>query len=369
MALKPMNVGVIGCGNISAAYLGISKKFPILNVVAVADLDMDRAKARAAEFEIASACSVEELLARDDIEAVLNLTTPQAHREVALQAIAAGKHVYNEKPLGVTRDDGLAILEAGKVEGLRVGCAPDTFLGGGHQTARKLIDDGAIGRPVAATAFMMCPGHESWHPDPEFYYKLGGGPMMDMGPYYLTDLTMLLGPIRRVTASAEILINPRTIGSETKRGQQIEVETPDHVAGTLEFECGAIGTIVTSFAVPRASLPFIEIYGTGGSISVPDPNGFGGPVKLFQAGEKQWTEPELTHGYCDNNRSIGLADLATSVRTGRPQRVTGEQAYHVLDVMHALLDAARTGSRQQIESTFDRPAPLPMGLAEGELDE
>jgi predicted dehydrogenase len=367
--IKPLKVGVVGCGNISSAYLKFSKRFPILDIVALADLDLDRAKARASEFNIPSACSLDELLKRDDVEAILNLTTPQAHHEVSMLAIQACKHVYGEKPLAVTREEGLEILAAAKLKGVRVGCAPDTVLGAGHQTARKLIDDGAIGTPVAATAFMMCPGHESWHPDPAFYYKIGGGPMMDMGPYYLSDLTMLLGPVKRLSAQADIMINPRTITSQPKNGTTIDVETPDHITGVMKFHSGVVGTIITSFAVKSTGLPFIEIYGTAGSIRVPDPNCFGGPVLLLNGDSKQLQEVPLTHSYAENSRSIGLADLAYAVRTGRPHRITGQQGYHVLDVMHGFLDSSRTGRHYDVGSTFARPAALPAGLADGELDE
>jgi predicted dehydrogenase len=368
MDLKPVKIGFIGCGNISGAYLKNAKRFPILDVAAVADIDKDRAKAKAAEFGVPSACGVRQLLNRDDIEIVVNLTTPQAHAKVNAAILKAGKHAYCEKPLAVTRAEGKRTLALAAEKNLRVGCAPDTVLGAGHQTARKLLDEGAIGRPVAAMAFMTCPGHESWHPDPEFYYKVGGGPMMDMGPYYLSDLTMLLGPIARVSGSAKILINPRTITSKAKFGQKIDVETPDHVAGTMDFACGAIGTIVMTFAVRGAQLPRIEIYGTEGTLSVPDPNGFGGPVKLLKAGSREWTEVPLTHIYVENSRSIGVADMAYAIRSGRAHRITGQQAYHVLDVMHGFLDSSNKGKHYAVPSTFDRPAALPVGLAEGQLD-
>lgn len=368
MDLMPVKVGVIGCGNISAAYLKISKRFPILDVVALADLDLERARSRAAEFGVPSSCTVRQLLKRDDIEIVLNLTTPQAHYKVGMAVLRAGKHLYNEKPLTVTRSQGKRLLQEAASRGLRVGCAPDTVLGGGHQTARKLIDDGVIGQPVAAVAFMTCRGHESWHPDPEFYYKVGGGPMMDMGPYYLSDLTMLLGPITRVSGSAQMLINPRTITSKKKYGTLIDVETPDHVAGTIDFACGAVGTIVTTFCAWASTLPRIEIYGTEGSLSVPDPNGFGGTVKLWKPENREWREVPLTHGYTENSRSVGLADMAAALRTGRAHRVTGQQAYHVLDVMHGFLQSSRRGKHYKLPSTFERPDPLPAGLPDGQVD-
>lgn len=369
MALQPVKVGVVGCGNISSAYLTIAKKFPILDVVALADLDMARAKARAQEFGVPKACSVRSLMQRDDVEIVLNLTTPQAHAKVALAAIKAGKHVYGEKPLAVTRREGQRILQAAEAAGLRVGCAPDTVLGGGHQTARKLIDDGVIGKPVSAVAFMMSRGHEGWHPDPEFYYQAGGGPMMDMGPYYLSDLTMLMGPIRRVAGSAGILIADRVIASGPKQGQAIAVEVPDHITGVMDFQSGAVGTIITTFAVNKSSLPRIEIYGAEGALSVPDPNVFGGKVLLCKRGEREWQEAPLTHDYLTNHRALGLADMATALRTGRKHRVTGTQAYHVLDVMLGFTDSAAKGRYYNVPSTFERPAALPTGLPEGVLDE
>lgn len=366
---EAMRVGIIGCGNISGIYLKNAARLDAIDIVAVADLDLARAEAAAKEYGIESALgSGEELIGRDDIDIVLNLTTPQAHTAVNMAAIEAGKHVYCEKPLALNREDGRRTLQAAQKQGVRVGCAPDTVLGGGHQTARKLIDDGAIGQPLSAVAFMVCRGHESWHPDPEFYYKAGGGPMLDMGPYYLSDLTMLLGPVRRLTGSAQTLINPRTITSEPKHGTKIDVETPDHIAGVMDFTNGAVGTIITSFAVSAANLPRIEIYGSEGSLSVPDPNAFGGPVKLLKHGESEWKDVPLSHGYAENWRALGLADMASAIQTGRPHRITGDQAYHVLDVMLGFLDASDTGTHYEVASTFDRPAPMPIGLEEGTVE-
>jgi predicted dehydrogenase len=342
----------------------------ILNPVACADIDIDRARARAREFNIPRACSVAELLADPDIEIVVNLTTPQAHAEVSLAALAAGKHVYNEKPLSVTREEGQKILELARSKDLRVGCAPGTFLGAGLQTCRKLIDDGAIGQPIACTAFMMCHGHESWHPDPAYYYQTGAGPMFDMGPYYLTALTTLLGPVTRVTGVSEVLIPERTITSKPKYGEKITVNTPDHVTGSMNFACGAVGTIITTFAVWGSTLPRIEIYGTEGTLSVPDPNSLGGPVRIKKA-TSEWEDVQLTHSHADGGTKwgIGVADLAHAVRSGRPHRATGDQALHVLDVMHGFLDASREGKHYVPVSTFTRPKPLPLGLAEDTLDD
>ncbi len=368
-AMKTTKIGIVGCGNISSIYLEAGRVFDILEIVACADLLPERASAKAAEYHIPKACRVEELLADPEIEIVVNLTIPRAHAEVALAALQAGKSVHNEKPLAVSREDGMQLLKLSRERGLRVGCAPDTFLGGGLQTCRKLIDDGWIGEPVAATAFMLCHGHESWHPDPDFYYQPGGGPMFDMGPYYLTALVHLMGPVRRVTGSAQVTFPERLITSQPKHGTKIKVNVPTHVAGIMDFANGAVGTIVTSFDVWAAQVPRIEIYGTAGSLSVPDPNTFGGPVFVRRAGASDWSEVPLTHGYTKNSRGIGVADMAYALRSGRPQRASGDMAYHVLDIMHAFHDASREGRHVELSSTCTRPAPLPLGLREGTLDE
>jgi predicted dehydrogenase len=367
MSAAPAKLGVIGCGNISGIYFTNAQKLAMLETVACSDLIMDRAKASAAKFEIPKACSVADLLADPAIEIVLNLTIPKAHAEVALAAIEAGKSVYNEKPLAITRDDGKRILDAAAAKGVLVGCAPDTFMGAGIQTCRKLIDDGWIGKPIAAAAFMTCHGHESWHPDPEFYYHVGGGPMLDMGPYYLTALVNLMGPVRRVTGATQVTFAERTITSQPKYGTTIKVEVPTHVVGLLDFAAGAVGTIVTTFDVWAAELPRIEVYGTEGSLSVPDPNTFGGPVRLFRPGGG-WSEIPLTHGYAENSRGLGVADMACALRSGRPHRANGQMAFHVLDVMHAIHEASASGRHIALTSNCARPAPLPMNLLPGALD-
>jgi len=364
---EPARIGVIGCGNICSIYFANVRRFKILDTVACADLLADRAEAKAAEFDVPTACTVDELLADPSIEIVLNLTIPNAHADVAMRAVGAGKSVHNEKPLTITRDEGKALLDAASAAGVRVGAAPDTFMGAGIQTCRKLIDDGEIGLPVAATAFMTCHGHESWHPDPEFYYKVGGGPMFDMGPYYLTAMIALMGPVRRVTGSARITFPQRTITSEPKNGTKIDVEVPTHVAGVMDFDCGAVGTIITSFDVWGANLPRIEIYGSKGTLSVPDPNTFGGPVRI-KRGRDDWEDVELTHPYAENSRGIGVADMAYALRSGRPHRANGEMACHVLDVMHAFHDASSEGRHIDLESTCPQPAALPPDLEEGLLD-
>lgn len=365
--MKQAKVGIIGCGNISGIYFQAGKTFDIIDIAACADLVSERAEA-AAQQNGCKAMSVEKLLADPEIEIVLNLTIPKAHAEVAFKALEAGKSVHNEKPLAITREDGKKMLEMAKAKNLRVGCAPDTFMGGGIQTCVKLIDDGWIGEPIAATAFMTCHGHESWHPDPEFYYKVGGGPMFDMGPYYLTALVALMGPAKRVTGSTRITFPERTITSQPKYGTKIKVDVPTHVAGVVDFANGAIATIIQTFDAWAAQLPRIEIYGTEGSMSVPDPNGFGGPVRVLRPGG-EWTDMPLSHGYSENSRGIGVADMAYSLRSGRKHRASGALAYHVLDLMHAFHDASDQGKHIMLESTCERPAPLPMGLRNGLLDE
>lgn len=362
-------VGVIGCGNISGVYFAAGKMFEAIEFAACADMILDRAKAKAAEFGIPKACTVDELLADPEIRIVANLTIPKAHGQIGLAALEAGKSVYNEKPLAVTREDGQRLLKLAKKRKLLVGGAPDTFLGAGIQTCRKLIDDGWIGEPVAATAFMMCHGHESWHPDPAFYYAPGGGPMFDMGPYYLTALVSLLGPVRRVTASARITFPERLITSQPKFGTKVQVETPTHIAGVLDFASGAVGTIITSFDVWHAQLPAIEIYGTRGTVCVPDPNGFAGAPRVRAAGAPDWSTVPYSHGYSQQSRGIGVADMAYALCSGRPHRANGQMAYHVLDVMHAFHDASREGRHIELASTCARPAALPLGLREGTLDE
>jgi len=369
--IKPIRVGVIGTGAISGAYLGMSKNFPVVEIASVADINNDAAKVKAAEFNIPKVQSVDELLADPSIEVVLNLTVPKAHVPIAMQALNAGKHTYAEKPLGISIEEAKPMLKLAKQKKLLVGCAPDTFMGAGVQTARKAIDDGLIGKPVAFTAFMLCPGHESWHPSPEFYYEVGGGPMFDMGPYYLTALLNLLGPIKRQFGFATIAITPRTITSKPKFGKVMNVETPDHVVGSIEFANGAAGTLVTSFATRFAdyhSKTPITIFGTEGTLEVPDPNGFGGPVRLRKNADSEWTELPLVYPH-NYGRSVGLADMAYAIRTGRPFRANGNQALAVLDAMQGFLDSSKTGKAHKPKVKYTRPAPMPTNLPFGVLDE
>jgi predicted dehydrogenase len=356
-----VNIGVVGCGNISTVYLKNLGTYPHLKVVACADLDMARAKAQAERFNVPHALPVDDLLADPAIEVVVNLTVPAAHAAVGLAALRAGKSIYNEKPLAITREDGKLMLKEARERGLRVGCAPDTFLGGGLQTCRALLDDGVIGTPVAATAFVLGHGPEGWHPDPEFFYKVGAGPMFDVGPYPLTTLISMLGPVRRVTGSARISFAERIIGSEPKRGTKIEVTTPTHIAGVLDFASGPIATMVASFDVWGTQAPRLEIYGSEGTMVLPDPNTFGGPVYVRVAGDTEWKEMPLLYGNTGNSRGIGVTDMVEAIREGRPHRANGEMAYHVLDIMHAFHDASDQGRHIDLTSTCERPELLPRG--------
>jgi len=277
---------------------------------------------------------------------------------VALEAIAAGKHVYNEKPLALTTAEGRAILDAAAAAGVRVGCAPDTVLGTGTQTARHHLDAGAVGTPVAATAFMVSPGPERWHPTPEFFYRAGAGPLLDMGPYYLTALVTLLGPVRRVAGMVATPRAIRTVGGGPLRGTEFPVEVPTHVTGTLEHTSGAVSTLLMSFDVWAAELPRIEVYGTDGSLSVPDPNGFGGAVRLFHRDSPEWTELRPAAGYPEAGRGCGIADLADAIAAGTEHRAGGELALHVLDVMESLLRAARSRRTEPVTTDCARPEPV-----------
>jgi len=359
---QPVGIGIIGAGFISRIYLeNLTKRFANTRVVAIADIMPAAAAARAEQYGV-QALPVPELLADPEVEIVLNLTIPAAHAEVALAAIGAGKSVYNEKPMTGTRDEGRSLLHLASERGLRVGGAPDTFLGAGLQTVRTLLDAGAIGVPVAASGAMLSSGHESWHPNPAFYYQPGAGPMLDMGPYYVTALVTLLGPIARVGSSARATRPTRTITSQPRKGEIITVNTPSHIAATLDFESGVIGTLTTSFDTHDTDHSLLTIYGLEGSIRLPDPNVFGGPVLLLRAGKTTWEDVPLVEGYAENSRGLGVADMARAIREGEAHRASGELAYHVLDVMHATLESSELGRHIAIESRMERPDLLVTGL-------
>ncbi len=358
--MEKIRIGIIGCGNISDIYLkNLQNNFASTAVIALADLVRARAESQAQKYGVARVLTTDELLADPAVDIVLNLTTPQGHYEICQKALLAGKPVYVEKPLAVSLAEGQELLQLAREQKLLIGAAPDTFLGAGIQTCIELIENDVIGRPIGATAFMTGHGHESWHPDPEFYYQSGGGPMFDMGPYYLTALFAMLGPARRLTGSAAISFAERLITSEKKYGQKIKVEVPTHVAGIIDFASGAVGTILTSFDVWAAELPRIEIYGSKGSLSVPDPNTFGGPVRLRLAGEDQFQPVQLTRPYGENSRGLGVADLGRAWRDKtNDQRASGDLALHVLEAMHLFHQASESGCHQMMQSTFVRPALL-----------
>lgn len=361
----PLRIGVIGCGNISNAYFTHTAPFgKYVHITSCADLDLNRAKAKASEHGVAKSYVVKDLLQDEEIDAVLNLTVPQAHVEVNLAALKAGKHVYCEKPFSLHSREGVRVLAEAKKRGLYVGCAPDTVLGGGIQTCRKLIDDGAIGRPIAATANMVCHGHESWHPNPEFYYKAGGGPLFDMGPYYITSLIMMMGPVRKVSGQAATSFATRTITSQPLNGKKIKVETPTHITGALEFASGALATITMSFDVWQHHLPLLEVHGTEGSLSCPDPNTFGGEVLLWNKGGKKWKKIGLTHSG-KTGRGFGLADMAFAIQKKQANRMNGEMALHVVEIMESLLASGRTGRAITLKSTCRQPQAIPAGLPLG----
>ncbi|MBK8899602.1 MAG: Gfo/Idh/MocA family oxidoreductase [Anaerolineaceae bacterium] len=378
MTTRPVRTAVIGCGNISDIYLENTARWEILDLVACANRTLPRAQSQAEKFNVPQAKPIADVLADPEIELIINLTTPDVHAEIGLAALHAGKSVYNEKPLAISREDGRLLLQEAEMRGLLVGCAPDTFLGGGLQTCRQLLDSGEIGTPVAAQAFMLIQGPEAWHPSPEFLFQVGAGPLFDIGPYYLTALIALLGPVRRVTGSARTTYAERTIGSGPRQGEKFAVGTPTHIASILDFASGPVATLTTSFDVAVSAGTAInlnnvggvllEIQGTNGTLCLPDPNMFDGPVWVRRPGESEWREIPLTHGHTSNSRGIGAADMAYALRNGRSHRANGELAYHVLDVMHGVLEASNSGHHVELNSSCERPSPLPTGLPEHQLD-
>ena len=349
-------IAIVGCGNISDTYFKNCLEFG-LDIVACTDMDMRRAEAKAAQFGV-TARPLNEVFADPSIELAVNLTPPSVHAEISRAALTAEKHVYSEKPLATNRTDGAQLLELAQRKGLRIGCAPDTFLGAGLQTGRKLLDDGVIGEPVAAVAFVAGRGMEMWHPNPDFFYQPGAGPMFDIGPYYLTTLVSMLGPVRRLTGSARISFPERLITSQPLAGTKIKVNTPTHVTGVLDFVSGPVATVITSFDVWAANLPCVEIYGSEGSLSLPDPNTFGGPVRLRSAQDEEWQDVPLIDGRAEEGRGLGVRDMAAAIREDRPHRANGEMAFHVLDLMQSFEEASTSGQHIEIRSRCERPAAL-----------
>ncbi|MET0599247.1 MAG: Gfo/Idh/MocA family oxidoreductase [Mesorhizobium sp.] len=366
---RKLGVGVIGCGNISTTYFSLAPLFRGIDMRACADIDMEAAKARARQYKI-RAETVDGLLKADDVDIVVNLTVPAVHYRVSRQIIDAGKHVYSEKPFVLSVKEGLDLKKRAERKGLRVGSAPDTFLGGAHQLARELIDKGKLGRITSGTCHVMSHGMEHWHPNPDFFFQPGGGPILDLGPYYISNLVQLVGPIRRVAALATIPAKERTILSRPRKGQRIPVNTPTTILALLEFRKNeAAVTFNASWDVWDHGHAPMELYGEEGTILVPDPNFFGGDVRFSKKGKPvkkvpRWAHPfgvpnqQHRHGAMANYRSAGLADMALAILAGRPHRCSLDAALHAVDVMTGILKSGESGRFVEMQTTCERPAAL-----------
>ena len=367
--MATVKIGFVGCGAISGIYLeNITKRFKEIEIIGVCDLIPERAENAVKNYNIPKLYKdMYELFADPEVDIVLNITRPYEHYGVTMAALKAGKHVYSEKPLAASLEEGKEIMALAKEKGLMLGGAPDTFLGAGIQTCRKLIDDGVIGDLVGCAGFMICHGHETWHPDPEFYYKYGGGPMFDMGPYYLTALVNLVGNVEAVSAMTRTTFKERLITSQPHNGEIIKVDVPTLYAGNMRFVNGAIGTLYTTFDVYYPGQARLEVYGSEGTLFVPDPNGFGGPVKLFKPGEGM-KDIDLQFDYPDNSRALGLADMAKALQTGRPFRANCNQTFHVLEIMEGFAKSGREGHEIPIESRFERQPQMNPAMEHGILD-
>jgi predicted dehydrogenase len=353
----PVGVGVIGAGVISDQYLENLTVFPDVRVLFVADLDVARATGQADKYGIAGSGTVEELLAHPEIEIVVNLTIPAAHVEVATAALAAGKNVWSEKPFALDRDSGRRLLADAADRGLRVATAPDTFLGAGLQTGLRLIADGTIGTPLTALALMQSPGPESWHPSPEFLFQTGGGPLFDIGPYYLTTLVQVFGAARKVTAAASTARPVRTIGSGPRAGTEFDVTVPSHHGALIEFAGGGSAQIIFSFESFRSRTGFVEVNGSAGTLAFPDPNQFDGATTVFDGTSDDGIEHPPVGSL--SGRGTGVAELAQAIRAGRPERASGEQAFHVLDLMVSIAESAERGESVTLDSGFTKAPPVP----------
>lgn len=368
-----LRVGVVGCGNIADIYIRNARRFPGIGVVACASRHMESARAKAALYGL-RAVDTADLIRSDDIDVVLNLTIPEAHHDISLAAIAAGKHVYSEKPLGITVAEGAAILAAAGAAGVRVGCAPDTFFGPGVQLSRRLIDEGRTGEIIGGLSAVLSHGMEDWHPNPQFYYRHGGGPVFDLGPYHITALVALLGPVASVRASGRIGAAERTITADgPMKGRTFRPEVLTTVNALLSFASGAEIVFLASWDVRNHGLRPIELYGAAASLRVPDPDFFGGAVEISSGGAWELLDtaalPLGAINYADpaeksgrltlaNYRGVGLADMADGIETGRPHRASGALALHVLAVMEGILAAVANGRRIDIAIPAERPAPF-----------
>lgn len=361
---KTLGVGIIGCGNISEAYLKLAPMFKGYEIVAVADINMDNAQARASAFDV-RAETVDALLAAQDVDLIINLTIPAAHFEVSRAILQAGKHVYSEKPFVLSLTEAQELAEIAQAKNLRIGSAPDTFMGGSHQLARNLIDAGSIGKVTSGAAVVMSSGMEHWHPNPDFFFQKGGGPILDLGPYYICNLVQLLGPVGKVTSFTGMARETRTIANGPRNGETVPVETPTTIHAVLSFESGAIITLLSSWDVWASNHPVMELYGTEGTMNLPDPNFFGGPVSLTDRSsapvEKSWDHPfsVANHGETQANyRGAGLADMAMAIAEDRLHRCNDAFATHVVEVMTAILEAGETGTVMRMTTTCSRPEVL-----------
>ncbi|MEC8194915.1 MAG: Gfo/Idh/MocA family oxidoreductase [Pseudomonadota bacterium] len=361
---KTLGVGIIGCGNISTAYLSLAPMFNGYDIVAVADINMDNAHAQAEAFGV-RADTVEALLAADDIDLIINLTIPAAHFEVSRSILQAGKHVYSEKPFVLSLAEGQQLSDIATANNLRIGSAPDTFMGGSHQLARNLIDSGAIGKVTSGAAVVMSSGMEDWHPNPDFFFQKGGGPILDLGPYYICNLVQMLGPVAKVTSFTGAAHDTRTIQNGPRNGETVPVETPTTIHSVLSFESGAIITLLASWDVWDSNHPIMELYGTEGTMNVPDPNFFGGVLTVTDRSsepvEKSWGHPFSIPNFEEtqaNYRGAGLADMALAISEGRPHRCNDEFATHVVEVMTAILEAGETGQVMTMNTSCKRPDVL-----------
>lgn len=368
--MQRTKIAIIGIGNISGIYLkNITGLFTELEIVGVCDLIKSRAEAAKQQYNIPKVYDImDEAFADPEVEIILNLTRPHEHFAVTKGALEAGKHVYSEKPLGASLAEGIVLRDLAISKGLMLGGAPDTFMGAGIQTCRKLIDDGYIGTPVGSAAFMICRGHESWHPDPAFYYQYGGGPMLDMGPYYVTAMVNLMGGIEKVMSLSRKTFPKRTISSQPLAGTVIDVEVSTYIAGTVQYTSGTVGTLFTTFDAYYPEQARFEVYGTEGTMIVPDPNTFGGPIKLFRPEEREMREMPLCFDYLENSRGLGLADMAKALATGRPVRADYTQTFHVLEAMEAFETSSRTGQWVQMTSKYERHMPMQKAVLKGILD-
>ncbi|MDA9318492.1 Gfo/Idh/MocA family oxidoreductase [Octadecabacter sp.] len=361
---KTLGVGIIGCGNISTAYLSLASMFKGYEIVAVADINMDNARAQAAKFDV-RADTVADLLAATDVDLIINLTIPAAHVSVSRSILQAGKHVYSEKPFVLSLAEAQELGEIAKANDVRIGSAPDTFMGGSHQMARNLIDAGAIGKVTSGVAVVMSSGMEDWHPNPDFFFQKGGGPILDLGPYYICNLVQLLGPVRKVTSFTGMASETRTIQNGPRDGESVPVETPTTIHSVLSFENGAIITLLASWDVWASNHPIMELYGTEGTMNLPDPNFFGGELTVTERSgdpaEKLWDHPFNVPNFEEtqaNYRGAGLADMALAIAEGRPHRCNEDFATHVVEVMTAILDAGETGTVMTMTTTCSKPDVL-----------